>query len=529
MRHSRLSPDERRLNMKVRLQMMVQDPRFAPIAGARRRVEGYDISGVAFADGPACERVRVVDLDAFTGQVAPPVRFVAPGARRRLGRFDLPRPAEIDVESRTFNQVSVMATVLKTIDLYEDPDVLGRPVRWAFPEPQLTVIPRFRQAENAQYVRGSKRLEFFFFPSHVNPAETVYTSLSRDIVAHETGHAILDGIAPHLLDASTRTPQSLALHEAIGDITGLLIAISSPSLRQEVLAKTHGSIDKANAFSAVGEQFGMARGAGALRDLLNDRTMGNVDHAEPHELSKVLTGALYTVLVKMHRKRWQAACLPTDTAQQRYSKSGKALWESSEQFKRMALRALDYLPPGRIIFADYARAIIAADQVSHPDDPEEREWLCDEFVRRGIVSTPAALNVPVPMADLGAVDLDALLVNDVVAQGFAEAHRNLLQIPAGRPFTVGPRLKVTKRYYHRPAEAADTVAPEVSELLLKVWWSEPAGSTQLVGTTLATDWATQRPRVLLTSDRRSRPQEAQALQTDLDLPGVHAASIACCR
>ena len=104
----------------------------------------------------------------------------------------------------------------------------------------------------------------------------------------------------------------------------------------------------------MGEQFGMARGAGALRDLLNDWTMDSVDHAEPHELSKVLTGALYTVLVKMHRKRWQAACLPTDTAQQRYSKSGKALWESSQQFKRMALRALDYLPPGRIIFADYA-------------------------------------------------------------------------------------------------------------------------------------------------------------------------------
>ena len=176
--------------------------------------------------------------------VAPPVRFVAPSGRRKLGKFDLPQPAQIDVESRTFNQVSVMAAVLKTIDLYEDPDVLGRPVRWAFPEPQLTVIPRFRQAENAQYVRSSKRLEFFFFPSHVNRAETVYTSLSRDIVAHETGHAILDGIAPHLLDVGTHTPQSLALHEAIGDITGLLIAISSPSLRQEVLAKTQGSIDK---------------------------------------------------------------------------------------------------------------------------------------------------------------------------------------------------------------------------------------------------------------------------------------------
>ena len=49
---------------------------------------------------------------------------------------------------------------------------------------------------------------------------------------------------PHLLDLRT-TPQSLALHEAIGDITGLLIAISSRELRKEVLAKTKGSIDDA--------------------------------------------------------------------------------------------------------------------------------------------------------------------------------------------------------------------------------------------------------------------------------------------
>ena len=514
--------------MKVRLQMMVQDPRFAPIAGARRQIEGYDVPDVEFVDGPATDRVRVLDLDAVTGQIAPPVRYVAPNGRRKLGKFDLPSPAHINIQSRTFNQVSVMAGVLKTIDLYEDPDVLGRRVRWAFPEPQLTVIPRYLQAENAQYVRADKRLEFFFFPSHKSPHETVYTSLSRDIVAHETGHAILDGIAPHLLNRATYTPQSLALHEAIGDITGLLIAIASPNLRKDVLAATRGSIDKSNAFSALGEEFGMARGEGALRDLYNELTIARVNHAEPHELSKVLTGALYAVLIKMHAKRWQADCLPTDTDQERYSKSGKALWESSQQFKRMTLRALDYLPPGRILFADYARAVIASDQASHPDDTEERGWLMDEFVRRGIVVNAADLAVNVPAASLDAVNLDALLADDEAARTFAAAQRNLLQIPAGRPFTVGPRLKVTKRYYHRPDPSAPTVVEEVSELIFKVWWAEPAGSAQLVGTTLAVDWATRRPRVLLASDRRNRPAEAQAMHEDLALLGTHVASLACC-
>lgn len=513
--------------MKVRLKMMIQDPRFAP-QGGKRRIEGFDVSNEEFSDGPATERVAILDLDANTGQPLAGARYVPPKPGRKLGKFALPKDDEIDIESRAFNQVSVMATVLKTISLYEDADVLGRPVRWSFGDLPLQVVPRLGVKENAYYNRQLRRLEFYFFPSRTNPAETVYTSLSRDIVGHETGHAILDGIAPHLLD--TRTFESLALHEAIGDLTALLIAIASPGLRLDVLAKTKGSIDDATSFSAIAEQFGMARGSAALRNLRNTKKMSDVvDHSKPHALSEVLTGALYSVLLKMHKKRWDAYTQQTDNAATRYSNSGKALWDSAQQFKRMVLRALDYLPPGSIAFADYARAIIATDQISHPSGTEERAWLTEEFVTRGIVAAAEDLVVSTPIGAWDDIDLDALLSDDAVAHAFVDQQRQLLRIPDGSPFTVQPRLKVTKKYYHRGEAVGEQRQELVTECLLKVARPHSQNSAITVGTTLAIDWATGQPRVLLTSDHSDNPVEDQKQQAMHSSALDPQEALVCCR
>ena len=53
----------------------------------------------------------------------------------------------------------------------------------------------------------------------------VYTCRSLDIVAHETGHAILDGLKPAWM-SSTRSPQTGALHEAFGDLTAIFLSLS---------------------------------------------------------------------------------------------------------------------------------------------------------------------------------------------------------------------------------------------------------------------------------------------------------------
>jgi hypothetical protein len=505
--------------------MMVDDPKFSESGLDDALIERHKFQEDYFLDGPVTPRIAVLDFDE-TGALLPGVPYQPPQGRAVLGRYQLsPDSDHPDPTSRAFNRVSTFATVLSTVQMYEAPDVLGRPIRWAFDAPQLLVVPRAGQRENAYYERDSHSLQFFFFPSHQDESETVYTSLARDIVAHETGHAILDGIAPHLWSAIS--PQSRALHEAIADLTALLVSIDSDKLRRAVLKKTNGSIQESTHFSAVAEQFGMERGRGALRNLYDeDLVLGPAIRSEAHDLCRVLTAALYSVLMRMHDDRKQAEI--AETGRDSYSVSGRALFIAAAQCRRMIFRALDYLPPGEISFADYGRAIIAADQAAHPDDIKEREWLCSEFLRRKLVLRPSALVVDPPPEDgLEGVDRQGLMDSDWLAYDFANSKRGrrLLGIPKGVQFHVEPRLLVERGYFHRQEDGAPA-EETVGECLFKVWWYQreknrfgfgfPRRRQIVVGTTMAWDRDTGKLRALLTTAQRA-PGELAEQQQDRDL------------
>ena len=126
--------------------------------------------------------------------------------------------------------------------MFEEDDALGRKLVWGFDGPQLLIIPRAGEWANAYYQRETRSLQFFFFDNPQQEGDIVYTSLSRDIVSHETGHAILDGIAPNLYDAIT--PQALALHEGVADLTAALMAFRSGNLRKASLGQKDGGIDR---------------------------------------------------------------------------------------------------------------------------------------------------------------------------------------------------------------------------------------------------------------------------------------------
>ncbi|HEY3421140.1 MAG TPA: hypothetical protein VGK23_11370 [Methanomassiliicoccales archaeon] len=418
--------------------------------------------------------------------------------------------------------------------MFEEEDNLGRPLTWAFGAPQLLVIPRAGEMANAYYERISHSLQFFHFPNQFLKGKTVYTGLSRDIVAHETAHAILDGIAPHLYDAIT--PQSLALHEGIADLSALLMAFRSGDLRERVLGQTGGSLEQSTAFNSLAEEFGRALEAsgrrGYLRNMFNQKTLcpkdetldpegkpNRVSRSEPHELSEVITGALYAVMVKMHT----ALCreLAEKNNKSEFSVSGLALFIAGERFKRITLRALDLIAPGEASFSDYGRAIIASDQVSHPDDEQERKWIVDEFLKRCIISNREDLRVETDFyaPEMEGVDLPSLITSDWYAYQFAEKNRHFLSIPPDVPFAVEPRLDVSKTNYHQGG-----VKSSVRECIFKVSWNQiepndlskryPKLRRITVGTTLSIDWKTKKVRVLLTSDRSKQQLEGQRQQQD---------------
>lgn len=474
-------------------------------------------------DGPVTRRLAIIDFDPTKGSVLAGARFQPPNGKRKYGRYAI--ADMLGHQNRDFQQVSVFTTVLLMMHLFEEPDVLGRKLRWAFEGEQLLVVPRAGRMANAFYHRGSRSLQFFAFEALAPGGTTkeVCTCLSPDIIAHEATHAILDGIAPDLFDATS--PQALALHEAIADLGAVMFAVRTAELRQQTLARTKGDLSQPGAFNAVAEVFGAAtKGSDRpLRDLSNQASLRpgaaqKVDRRSPHDLSTVLSGALYALLVEAHarEKRELADAIeppPADRDAALFSASGKALYRTGERLKRMAFRALDFLPPGEISFADYGRAIIAADLAHNPDPSWEREFLKAEFVTRGIVDEPADLEpVATGLVLPPGLDLDRLVADDAVAGTFVEAHRDQLMLPPGAVFELRPRLDVTRTTQRHAI--GEVIAREI---ILKVAWQQRQAVTQMglaksvfvtLGTTVVIDRETRAVRALLSTGAR-HPSQAR--------------------
>ena len=461
----------------------------------------------SFQDGPVCKRVAVVDFDVETGKLRPGVRFVRRGIGRTVSCYaaghDLEPESKIgDFETDGFLQLSPFSTVVKLLDYFEGADILGRRIAWSFPSEQLLIVPRAGQGLQAFYERETGSLQFFY--ERIEKDYTNYSALSHHIVTHELTHALVDTIVPDLYDACT--PESLALHEALADMSAILQTASNVMLVFSLAAITGGGKDPADVLSRLAGEFGtdLRRhdGANALRWMKNTRTLdpnddstdnygtpNRVDVTDPHALSQVLTGALYNVLQRR---------IGIEELLDEWDIDNPRICRAAVRISKVMFRALDYLPPGNASFADYGRAFCAAAMTSTRRERNEPNWLAEQLRTRHVIAASDDLAI---RTTRDTVDVD--LEDPRTARKYAERNRRLLQIPDGVCFDVLPAAVAAR-----------------GELMLRVRWRDsekhdvgkgfPTRYEVTRGTTLVVDVKSRRILSILTTDPGKRQREGRA-------------------
>jgi len=405
-----------------------------------------------FSDGPTSERIAVVDYDVDSNKLVKPAAKWDDKKRCFIGGDNL--PIDVSTESACFRQVNVWAIVHDTLSLFQHPKVMGRFIPWAFEGNRIIVVPNAGYASNALYDRSSKSLQFYRFGYEPNE---MYTCLSHDIVAHETGHAILDGIRPFYNEISSI--QTSSFHEFLADITSIITALRFNEVRYEVVLQTGGNLDKVNFVGDLAEILGEYNGElfegelqtrSYLRTAHNNLTMSYLNNNwSCHDCSKVLTGALYEILSKITRKQMELQDLirkqiALKDEKEKANSVVEVLWEAITHFTRIALRALDFCPPVDIQFIDYAKALLRADEIAFPVDAlNYRKIIREVFHNRGICEcedTGSACNLETSKQPLNReinwFDIDRISSSTTAAYHFLNLNRDIFEIPENQDFAV---------------------------------------------------------------------------------------------
>jgi hypothetical protein len=306
------------------------------------------------------------------------VQGLPPVDANALGDF-IVSPADVNA----FDAVHTFAVVRQTLTMYQR-NRGGAPLPWQWNGPgntdPISVFPHAGVTANAYYSRNEKALKFFYFTKAGDPptAPQIFTCRSLDIVAHETGHAILDGLKPGWLGLSN-SPQTGGLHEAFGDITAILLALSQADQVEAVIAQTKANLHDKTFLADLAEQFGAAIGRpNGLRNADNDLKLSQTGN-EVHAISQVFTGAIYDILADIFAYERDVS-VKDDAA---------VLYVVGQYLAGLVIRAIIASPAVGATFADVAnamRALVVAD-----GKPAYRQFITDQFTIREVV-LPTPLN-----------------------------------------------------------------------------------------------------------------------------------------
>lgn len=392
---------------------------FDPLAGTKLETLSINETTIPVrwedvTPGPVGEYLEVVDLDPATGVAYAPVDLNQPWPLSQAGL----RPSEANPQ---FHQQMVYAVAMKTINHFEQ--ALGRVALWAprlvktkdgyesYFVRRLRIYPHALREANAYYSPDKHSLLFGYFRASESnagenlPGQTVFCCLSHDIVAHETTHALLDGL--HRRFREPTNSDVLGFHEAFADIVALFQHFTVPEALRHQIARTRGDLSKQSLLGELAQQFGQGIGRyGALRSAIGHDDNGVWIPAEPspadlknateaHDRGAVLVAAVFDAFLNIYRQRsvdlvrlatGGTGVLPEgDIPQDLVNRLAQEASKTAEHVLNMCIRALDYSPPVDMTFGDYVRALITADRDLVPDDDlGYRVAFLQAFRRRGI-------------------------------------------------------------------------------------------------------------------------------------------------
>ncbi len=386
--------------------------------------------------GPRGEYLEVVDYDPTVKKWYAPVN---------LNDLYIVAQDGLDLSGGNpqFHQQMVYAVAMTTIKNFES--ALGRPVLWSprrvkeesqkpivkgkakKPDPAsikprdtyvgtLRIYPHALRDANAFYSPQKKALLFGYFsarPADVTlqmPDNLTFTCLSHDIIAHETTHAILDGLYRKYTDSSNA--DVLAFHEAFADIVALFQHFTFPDVLKNQISATKGDLASQNLLGKLAQEFGIAIGNyGSLRDAIGDfdketntwkpKVPSGDEYRtimEPHKRGAILVSAIFDAFLSIYKSRVVdllriatngSGILPQGELQpDLVNRLASEAAKTSGHVLKMCIRALDFCPPVDITFGDFLRAVITADTDLVSDDNRDyRIAFIDAFRKRGIYPT----------------------------------------------------------------------------------------------------------------------------------------------
>ena len=472
---------------------------FDPALAAR-----YDLAGVSgitieipweedLKPGPIGEYVEVVDVDPASGVAYSPVDLNAPD----LLATDGLQPSESDPR---FHQQMCYAVACKTIEHFER--ALGRKALWSsyrhiengkYHEnyvPRLRIYPHALRQQNAYYSPKKKALLFGYFQTTAKdgrntPGTTVFACLSHDIIAHETTHALLDGVHPRFNEPVNE--DVLAFHEAFADIVALFQHFSYPGVLRDQIARTRGDLARQSVLGQLAQQFALASGRGdALRQYLGKKNeQGEWEPikpdptlleqtTEPHDRGAILVAAVFGAFAKVYRARtrdlFRIATEGTgvlregDIHPDLVNRLAEEAQLCADRALQMSIRAIDYCPPVGITFGAYLRAVVTADRDMNPIDRESWRLAFIESFREWGISPRGARSMA---EDSLLWPTEEQVVDERVkgSRGSPDKARKLSQDLMKRIFTTSTPNAKTKDYREKVQRAATLTSGASGDVL----------------------------------------------------------------